>query len=117
MRRLEIVSAALAVASAVMIFSFTASKGETGLLNSAGTFCIIIAIYQLVNFYFGLTLQRKRGKNDLEDNREIPADTAGLRNSTHRLGEKELIELPSITENTTELLAQRKSKPAEHERR
>jgi hypothetical protein len=104
MRVLEIMSAALALAAAAMIFYFPSSQGDMSLLNLAGTFCVAIALYQAVNFYFGLTLHPKRGKNEVEGGGEIPIDTKELPQPFIEQGEKEFIELPSITENTTDLL-------------
>lgn len=104
MRVLEIMSAGLAFASAAMIFYFPSSQGDMSLLILAGTFCLFIALYQVVNFYFGLTLQPKRGKNQIEDGGEMEKETNDLAHSRNELSEKEFIELPSITENTTDLL-------------
>ena len=104
MRLLEILSAGLAFASAAMIFYFPKSQGDMSLLNLAGAFCLIIALYQVANFYFGLTLQPKRGKNQIEDGRQIERKTKDLPYSLNEQSENEFIELPSITESTTELL-------------
>ena len=104
MRLLEIMSAALAFASAAMIFYFPSSQGDMSLLNLAGTFCLIIALYQVANFYFGLTLHSKRGKNQMEEGREMKQATTDLPDSLTEHGENEFIELPNITENTTDLL-------------
>ena len=116
MRLLELMSAALAFASAAMIFYFPSSQGDMSLLTLAGTFCLVIALYQVVNFYFGLTLQPKRGKNQIEDGRLMEKETNDLPHSPNELSEKEFIELPSITESTTELLRPT-PRAAESERR
>ena len=101
-RLLEIMSAALAIASAVIIFTFRPSHSDD-VLHLAGIFCVAIAIYQLVNLYFGLTLQPKRGKNQTD--RELAKKTNDLPQSLND-GERDFVELPSITENTTELFRQ-----------
>ena len=116
MRLLELMNAKLALASAALIFYFPSSQGDLGLLNLAGTFCLGIALYQAVNFYFGLTLEPKRGKNKIEDGQEMEKETSDLPHSLKELSEKEFIELPGITENTTELLRPT-PRPAESERR
>ena len=106
----------VAFASAAMIFYFPSSQGDMSLLTLAGTFCLVIALYQVVNFYFGLTLQPKRGKNQIEDGRLMEKETNDLPHSPNELSEKEFIELPSITESTTELLRPT-PRAAESERR
>jgi hypothetical protein len=93
-------SAALAFASAAIIFSYKPSHSDDA-LHLAGIFCVAIAVYQLVNFYFGLTLQPKRAKNQVEDGREIAKRTNDLPRSLD--GERDFVELPSVTESTTEL--------------
>jgi hypothetical protein len=101
MRVLEAMSAALAIASAVMIFSFKPSHSDD-VLHLAGMFCVAIAVYQLVHFYFGLTLQRNRGKNQIENERETGKRTSNLPESLND-GQRDFVKLPSVTENTTEL--------------
>ena len=115
MRLLEIMSAALAFASAAIVLTFRPSTGDVGLLHLAGTLCIVIAVYQVMNFYFGLTLQRKRGKNQLEDVRVMEKNTHDLPRSLNELEERDFIELPSVTEKTTELF--RPPSAAEGQRR
>jgi hypothetical protein len=112
MRLLEAMSAALALASAIIIFTFRPSHSDD-VLHLAGIFCVAISIYQLVNFYFGLTLQSKRG-NSLIDGRVMEKRTSDLPQSFDA-GAKEFVELPSITENTTELF--RQTPEAERKRR
>jgi len=102
MRMLEIMSAALAAVSAAIIFLFKSGKVDAGQLSFAGTLCVIIALYQVVNFYFGVTLQPKRA-NDIENAGELSSETSNLPHALLETGEKEFIELPSVTENTTEL--------------
>jgi hypothetical protein len=103
MRRLELFSAALASASAVMVLSFNPSQGDVSNLHLAGMFCVAIAVYQLVNFYFGLTLEPKRVKNQIEG-RQKDKTTNDLPQSRNEIDEREFLELPTITENTTELI-------------
>jgi hypothetical protein len=105
-------SAALAFVSATIIFSYKPSHSDD-VLHLAGIFCVAIAVYQLVNFYFGLTLQPKRGKNQIEDGREIAKRTNDLPRSLD--GERDFVELPNITENTTELF--RPASETEQQRR
>ena len=104
MRVLEVVSAALAFTSAAIIFSVLSGGGDTGLLNLAGLCCILIAVYQAVNFYFGYTLQPKRNKEHLQEGREIEQRKEDLPPALDGYGNDRVIEMPTVTENTTELL-------------
>jgi hypothetical protein len=101
MRILEVVSAALAFTSAAIIFLVLSGRGDTGLLNLAGICCIVIAVYQAVNFYFGYTLQPKRNKEHPQEGREIKRE----RDLPPALdGYANVIDMPSVTDNTTELI-------------
>ena len=102
MRILEIVSAALACTSAAIIFSVL-SGGDASLLNLAGICCIVIAVYQVVNFYFGYSLQPKRTQSQVHEGREMERKTKGPLPALDSMDER-FIEVPTVTENTTELL-------------
>ena len=104
MRILEVVSAALAFISAAIIFSVLSGSHDTSLLNLAGICCIVIAVYQAVNFYFGYTLQPKRIKDLAEESREIEQRTKELPNALEGYSDERFIEMPTVTEKTTELL-------------
>lgn len=103
MRILEVVSAALAFISAAIIFSVL-SGGDASLLNLAGICCIIIAVYQAVNFYFGYTLHPNRNKDRAQEGREIGRGTADLPRSLEGHSDERYVEMPTVTEKTTELL-------------
>jgi hypothetical protein len=115
MRILEVVSAALAFTSAAIIFSVLSGSGDTSLLNLAGICCIIIAVYQAVNFYFGYTLQPKRNKEHLQEGREIEQRKEDLPPALDGYREERFIEMPTVTENTTELLKPRRPKEQHRE--
>ena len=102
MRILEVVSAALAFTSAAIIFLVLSGRGDTGLLNLAGICCVVIAVYQAVNFYFGYTLQPKRNKEHLQEGREIRRASEDSLPALDSYAN--VIEMPSVTENTTELI-------------
>jgi hypothetical protein len=104
MRILEVVSAALAFTSAAIIFSVLSGSGDTSLLNLAGICCIIIAVYQAVNFYFGYTLQPKRNKDRAQEGQEIERRMEDLPPALDGYSDERIIEMPTVTENTTELL-------------
>jgi hypothetical protein len=73
-------------------------------IHLAGTFCIVISVYQTISFILALSLRMrlKRGKNqrELDSPREVfalpGADTSKFARA------------PSVTENTTGLLEHRK---------
>lgn len=102
MRILEVVSAALAFTSAAIIFLVLSGRGEPSLLNLAGICCIIIAVYQAVNFYFGYTLRPRRNKELFEEGREIERAKSDFPAAIDSYAN--IIEMPSVTENTTELI-------------
>jgi hypothetical protein len=104
MRILEVVSAALAFTSAAIIFSVLSGSGDTSLLNLAGICCIVIAVYQAVNFYFGYTLQPKRNKEHVQEDRKIGRGKEDLPPALGGSSDERIIEMPTVTENTTELL-------------
>lgn len=116
MRILEVVSAALAFTSAAIIFSVLSGSGDTSLLNLAGICCIVIAIYQAVNFYFGYTMQPKRKKGPVGEGREKERRTEELPPALDGYSVERFIDMPTITENTTELLrpTRQRDKPRGH---
>ena len=104
MRILEALSAALSLTSAAIIYSFVASGRNAGLLFLAAIFCVVVAVYQAVNFYLGYNLQRRidRGRQDTESTVHLTEDqTAGELNSADRF---ESAQVQSVVENTTKLL-------------
>jgi len=107
---LEVVSAALAFTSAAIIFSALSGDGDKSLLNLAGICCIIIAFYQAVNFYFGYSLQPKRNKERAREDRELERKAEDLPKALDDHNNERLIEMPSVTEKTTELLRQKEKK-------
>lgn len=59
MRVLEAVSAGLSLISAAIIISILAGGGDTQLLFLATFCCLLVAAYQVVNFYLGYKLQQR----------------------------------------------------------
>src|SRR5918999_3512456 len=59
MRVLEAISAGLAVTAAAIIFAVISGGADTQLLFLSLLCCLVVAVYQLVNFSLGSTLQRK----------------------------------------------------------
>jgi hypothetical protein len=93
-------SALLATIAAIVLFAKPEGRWT---INLAGTFCLIISVYQALSFAFALNLKRrmKQGQETSEkigfkEPGQLPgADTANV------------IRPQSITENTTELLERR----------
>jgi hypothetical protein len=93
-------SALFATIAAILLFAKPEGRWT---INLAGTFCLIISVYQALSFAFALNLKRrmKQGQEKSEkigfkEPGKLPgADTANV------------IRPQSITENTTELLERR----------
>jgi len=96
-------SALFGAASAIALFS-NLSNGAEWPIYLAGTFCIVISVYQTISFLFALSLRmrlkQERGKHELDSPREVSALRAA---DTSRF-----VRAASVTENTTELLERKK---------
>ncbi|MCM3903505.1 MAG: hypothetical protein ND866_17515 [Pyrinomonadaceae bacterium] len=87
-------SALFGAASAIALFS-NMGKGAEWPINLAGTFCLIISVYQTISFIFALSLRMrlKRGKDqrELDSLDEVPALRAA--------DTSQFVRPPSVTEN------------------
>ena len=105
MRILEAVSALSALAAAVLISAVLAGKLDKPALVIAMDLCIVTAIFQVVSFLIGHSLQKrqkKQGRDEVDKSMNLesgradrqldPADTSRL------------VRPPSVTESTTALL-------------
>lgn len=104
MRILEAISAGLSLTSAAIIISVLAGGGETQLLILAVFCCLIVAAYQVVNFYLGHKLQQKVEQSRAGSTGEI---TAGAEERVRVLGAGEATPFVggrSVVEGTTKLL-------------
>lgn len=100
MRILEAVSAGLAVTAAAMIFAVLRGSADTQLLFLSLLCCLIVALYQIVNFYLGSTLQKKIDQSRLKTER-LPHKGVEQLSS----GESTTFVNPhSVVENTTKHL-------------
>ena len=100
MRILEAVSAGLALAAAAMIFAVLRGSADTQLLFLSLVSCLIVAVYQIVNFYLGSTLQKKIDQSRLKTD-TLPHKT------DEQLGSGEttaFVNPGSVVENTTKHL-------------
>lgn len=100
MRVLEAISAGLALTAAAMIFAVLRGSADTQLLFLSLLCCVIVAVYQLVNFYLGSTLQKKieQSRLKLETLPHKTAEQLGSGESTT------FVNPQSVVENTTKHL-------------
>lgn len=101
MRVLEVVSAGLALTSAAIILSVLYGNSDVQLLFLSFVCCLVIAMYQIVNFYLGRKLQQRIVQSRVE-----PAPASIERNiKALNSGEPTaFVNRSSIVENTTERL-------------
>ena len=96
-------SALFGAASAVALFS-NLNTGAEWPIYLAGTFCIVISVYQTISFILALSLRMrlKRGKDirELDSPREV--------SSLSSADTSQFVRPVSVTENTTELLERKK---------
>jgi hypothetical protein len=98
-------SAVLALASAIALYCTYLNTPEAKWsIYVAGAFCSIIAVHQTVSFFFALGLaqkfKRRRGAAERQIESEAglpPVQLAGVETAP-------IIDAPSVTENTTEIL-------------
>jgi len=98
------VSAGLSVTSAAVILSVLAGGNDLQILFLALICCVLVAVYQIVNFYLGHKIQRTIERSRAEVVHEIE-EVADKRVET--LGSADAISFVgrgSVVENTTELL-------------
>jgi hypothetical protein len=100
MRVLEAISAGLVLAAAAMIFAVLRGSADRQLLFLSLLCCLITAVYQIVNFYLGSTMQKKIEQSRLQ--------TETLPNKgVEQLGSGEsttFVNPQSVVENTTQHL-------------
>lgn len=100
MRILEAISAGLALTAAALIFAVIRGGADTQLLFLSVVCCLLIAVYQIVNFYLGSTLQKKI------DQSRLKVETLQPKNA-EQLGSGEstpFVNARSVVENTTKHL-------------
>jgi hypothetical protein len=100
MRVLEAISAGLAVTAAAIIFAVISGGADTQLLFLSLLCCLVVAVYQLVNFSLGSTLQRKIEQSRLKAE-ALP------HNEVEQLGSgasTTVVNPHSVIENTTKRL-------------
>ena len=103
MRVLEAVSAGLSLTAAGIITSVLSAGSDLHLLNLAVICCVVVAVYQIVNFYLGYKLQHRIDRSRSGHPEEIKAaeETFGKLNAADTTS---FVNRASVVENTTELL-------------
>jgi hypothetical protein len=103
-RVLEAISAGLALTAAAMIFAVLRGSADTQLLFLSLLCCLIVAVYQIVNFYLGSTLQKKIEQSRLNVETHKTVEQLGSRESTtfvnpHSVVEKTTKHLDAVPRN------------------
>ena len=104
MRILEAISAGLSLTSAAIIISVLRGGADTQLLILAVFSCLIVAAYQVVNFYLGHKLQQRIDQSRTESTGQIKA---GAEESARALSTGDATPFVggrSVVEGTTQLL-------------
>jgi hypothetical protein len=104
MRVLEAVSAGLSLTAAAIIISILAGGGDTQLLFLAAFCCVLVAAYQVVNFYLGYNLQKRIDQTRAEPTDEIEAKVENRVPGLSAGDATSFVSAQSVVENTTELL-------------
>jgi len=103
MRSLEAVSAGLSLTAAAIIIGIISTGRNTQMLPLAALCCLLVAVYQGVNFYLGYKLQHRIDQSRASKTSEpdIPAEITvpELHSAAARLSDPH-----SVVDNTTELL-------------
>lgn len=103
MRILEAVSAGLSLTAAALITSVLVGGSDTQLLHLAVVCCVVVAVYQMINFYLGHKLQQRidRSRSALPDEIKTAQEAVGRLNAP---ATTQFVNRASVVENTTELL-------------
>jgi membrane protein implicated in regulation of membrane protease activity len=104
MRVLEAVSAGLSLTAAAIIVSILTGGGDVQLLFLAAFCCLLVAAYQLVNFYLGYKLQERVGRSRADGTGEIEAGVGERSRALNPADTTPFVGGRSVTESTTELL-------------
>jgi hypothetical protein len=104
MRVLEAASFLAALASAFIIGAFVSGKLEKPALIIALDLSVITAVFQIVNFIIGRSLQKrlKQGRDDAE--KDVALQPASERFQLQQADTSNLVQPASVTENTTAIL-------------
>ena len=104
MRLLEIISAGLSFVSVVVMLSVLFGNNDKKFLFLGVICCLLVALYQLVNFYIGSKLGPKSTEERAEEIKAINAKPEPDVAMPKQIDGNQFIEIPSAAEHTTELL-------------
>jgi hypothetical protein len=113
MRALELLSATAALASGLLMLAVH-SGASLELLVVAMILCFAIVGWQMVTFFMGRSIQARRVQESVEGGATLPAARDGAPPTLNAADTRDLVQPPSVTENTTALL---ESIPAKKGRR
>ncbi len=103
MRVLELLSATAAFASGIITLAVL-DGADRALLCVPAVLCLTVAMWQLVTFFIGRSLQKRQPETEAEGGPALPTARAGARPSLNPADTTDLVPPPSVTENTTALL-------------
>jgi hypothetical protein len=99
------VSSILALSSAIMLYATYLGKPEAKWsIYFAAANCLVISIHQAVNFFFAVELKKRFGRGPGPKSQLLDPTPNSRKPSLKSVDTGELINAPSVTEQTTELL-------------
>lgn len=103
MRVLEAVSAGLSLTAAAIVTSVLVAGADVQLLFLAAFCCVVVAVYQIVNFYLGYKLHQRidQSRSDTPDKIDAAEEDFGRLSAADTTP---FVNRASVIENTTELL-------------
>ena len=109
----NLLSALFGAASALALFAtYLGTTAAKPAVYVAATFCIIISVYQTISFFFTLSLmlRAKSARRDTQPVKELKG--TGYSPGLEAAKTDGLVDIPSVTENTTSLLDPLTRRPA-----
>ena len=101
---MEALSAGFSLTSAAIIISILAGRSNRQILVVAALLNLLVVVYQIINFYLGYKIQQKKSPSHSEGIKEIETQTEKEIGMLNSASATQLLNNPSVTENTTELL-------------
>ena len=101
----NLLSALFGAASALALFAtYLGTTAAKPAVYVAATFCIIISVYQTISFFFtlNLMLRSKRARTDTQQIKDLKEP--GQLPHLEAARTDGLVDIPSVTENTTSIL-------------
>ena len=102
MRILELISAGLSITSFALIVLFLSGRADRGLLNLAALCAILVTFYQILNFYLGYTVERRKRRSLHATSEPVPPSIADRHApELNPADTAPFSDVQSVTENTT----------------